>query len=162
HVGLALLAIVRGSPDDALVRLDRAWAIGAAQQDAFTQVVAGQQRARLLIMRGEFDAAERVYSQTLPLAVRLHFDDGDAFALEGTSAIAVARGDAWRAGALATAAASIRQRIGGFDLEAFAVQLPLLAALRETDPEGVAAGERDGAEMTVGEAVGLALPDEIR
>ena len=162
HIGLGLLALVRGSPDDAMAQFERAGAIGEAQQDAFTLVVAGQQRARLLIMRGELDAAERVYWQTLPLAARLHFDEGVAFALEGTCAIAVARGDARRAGALAAAAASIRQRIGGFDLGAYAVRLPSLATLRETDPEGVAAGERAGAEMTVGEAVGLALPDDVR
>jgi predicted ATPase len=162
HIGLGLLALVRGSPDEAMTQLERAGAIGETQQDAFTRVVAGQQRARLLIMRGELDDAERVYAQTLPLAVRLHFDEGVAFALEGACAIAVARGDARRAGALAAAAASIRQRIGGFDLGAFAVRLPSLAALRETDPDGVAAGERDGAQMPVGEAVGLALPDGIR
>ncbi|MDQ2689901.1 MAG: hypothetical protein M3Y29_06475, partial [Chloroflexota bacterium] len=162
HVGLGMLALVRGSPDEAMERWERAGAIGEAEQDAFTRVVAGQQRARLLIMRGELDSAERVYAQTLPLAARLHFDDGVAFALEGTCAIAVARGDASRAGALAAVAGSIRQRIGGFDLGAFAVHLPPLAILRESDPEGVAAGERAGAEMTVGEAVGLALADDVR
>jgi hypothetical protein len=34
-----------------------------------------------------------------------------------------------------------------------------LHALRESDPESVAAGERAGAEMSVAEAIALALPD---
>ena len=46
-----------------------------------------------------------------------------------------------------------------FDVEGFAVHVPPLAALRESDPEGVAAGERAGAEMTIAEAIALALPD---
>ena len=82
-----------------------------------------------------------------------------AYGLEGVCAVAAARGDAYRAGALAVAAAAIRHRIGVFDVEAFTVHTPHLAALRAEDPEGVAAGERAGADLSVPEAVALALPD---
>jgi hypothetical protein len=53
----------------------------------------------------------------------------------------------------------MRQQTGLFDVEGFSVHLAPLDALRETDPESVAAGERAGADMTVAEAIALALPD---
>jgi hypothetical protein len=56
-------------------------------------------------------------------------------------------------------AAAIRHRIGVFDAEAFRVHTPQLDALRAVAPEAVAAGERRGAELTVTEAIALALPD---
>ena len=34
--------------------------------------------------------------------------------------------------------------------------------MRETDPEAVAAGELEGAQLTVAEAVALALPEQER
>ena len=74
-------------------------------------------------------------------------------------AIAAIRGDCWRAGALAAAADAIRQRIGVFDVAAFMVHPVPLAALRERDPEGLAAGERAGAELDLAEAIAIALPE---
>ncbi|WP_164861849.1 hypothetical protein, partial [Microbacterium sp. CPCC 204701] len=74
-------------------------------------------------------------------------------------AVAAAHGEAWRAAALAVAAGEIRRRIGIFDVEAFTVHTPYLDILRGRDPASVAAGEAAGAELTVAEAVRLALPD---
>lgn len=53
----------------------------------------------------------------------------------------------------------IRHRIGVFDVEAFTVHTACLADLRERDPEGMAAGERAGEDLSVHEAVALALPE---
>lgn len=158
-IGLGLVALLRGSPDEAMARFEDADQIATASRDLFTRIVAGQQRARVMIMRGDIDDAERVYATTLPLSVRLHFDEGVAYALEGLSAIAVARGEARRAGTLAAVAASIRQRVGLFDPGAAGLRLPALQALRATQPEDVAAGEQEGASMTVGDAVRLVLPE---
>ena len=74
----------------------------------------------------------------------LHYDEGAQYALEGMSAIAAIQGDAWRAGALAAVTEAIRQRVGVFDVEGFAVNAQPLEAVRESDPEAVAAGERAG------------------
>lgn len=158
-IGLGLVALLRGSPDEAMARFEDADQIATASRDLFTRIVAGQQRARVMIMRGDIDDAERVYATTLPLSVRLHFDEGVAYAFEGLSAIAVARGEARRAGTLAAVAASIRQRVGLFDPGAAGLRLPALQALRATQPEDVAAGEQEGASMTVGDAVRLVLPE---
>ncbi len=150
---------VRGRTDDALAHFDRATAIATAGQDLFTMSVAGNLRSRLNFLRGEIDIAEKEFVHTLQLAIRLHYDEGLAYGLEGLCAVAAAQGDAWRAGALSAAAAAIRHRIGVFDAEAFTVHIAHLAALRSKDPEAVAAGERAGADLSVPEAVALALPD---
>ncbi len=96
---------------------------------------------------------------TLVLSVGLHYDEGVAYGLEGICAVAAAHGEAWRAAALAVAAGVIRHRIGIFDVEAFTVHTPYLEILRGRDAASVAAGEAAGADLTVAEAVQLALPE---
>jgi predicted ATPase len=159
EVSLGRLAWVRGETADALAHFDRATRIATAGQDLFTMSVAGNLRSRLNFLQGEIDVAEAEFVQTLELAIRLHYDEGVAYGLEGLCAVAAARGEAWRAGALAAAAGAIRHRIGVFDAEAFTVHTGYLAALRSTDPDAVAAGEQAGVELSVPEAVALALPD---
>ncbi|MGH7291941.1 MAG: hypothetical protein ACREJT_12065, partial [Myxococcota bacterium] len=159
EVSLGRLAWVRGETADALAHFDRATAIATAGQDLFTMSVAGNLRSRLNFLRGEIDVAEAEFVHTLQLAIQLHYDEGLAYGLEGLCAVAAARGDAWRAGALSAAAGAIRHRIGVFDAEAFTVHTAHLTALRAQDPERVAAGEHAGAELSVAEAVALALPE---
>jgi predicted ATPase len=159
EVSLGRLAWVRGRTPEALGHFDRATAIARAGQDIFTTSVAGNLRARLNFLRGEVALAEPEFVETLELAIRLHYDEGVAYGLEGLCAVAAARHEAWRAGALAAAAAAIRHRIGVFDAEAFTVHTAVLAALRDHEGEQVAAGAEAGGELSVPEAVALALPD---
>ena len=158
-VGLGLLSLVRGEAAEGFGFFQDAAGIGADRQDLFTTVVAGNNLARMHFFMGDVDTAESEYRESLARSARLGFDEGTQYALEGMSAVAAARGDAWRAGALAAAANAVRQRVGLFDVEGYAVQAQPLEALREADPEGVAAGERDGADMTLAEALAVALPD---
>ncbi|BDV29686.1 DUF4062 domain-containing protein [Microbacterium terricola] len=160
EVSRGRLAWLRGDTDQALAHFDHATAVAEGGDDLFTQSMAGNQRARLQLMRGETDAAADGFSRTLVLSVRLHHDEGIAYGLEGLSAVAAARAESWRAGALSTAATTIRHRIGFFDVEAFTVHTPHLETLRESDPEALAAGERAGEDMTVAEAIAVALPED--
>jgi predicted ATPase len=162
RVSLGRLAWVRGRTDDALAHFDRATDAARAGHDLFTTSVAGNLRSRLNFQRGDIDAAEREFVETLVLSVGLHYEEGVAYGLEGLCAVAAAHGDAWRAGALSTAADAIRHRIGVFDVEAFTVHTASLDALRVTDADAVAEGERHGLELSVAEAVALALPDKER
>ncbi|BDV29687.1 DUF4062 domain-containing protein [Microbacterium terricola] len=157
-VGLGLLSVVKGAIPDALERFAEAAAIAEAGQNMFTRIVAGNNRARVLILLGDVDGAEEEFLLTLGLSTRLHYIEGIAYSLEGICGVASARQDPWRAGALLTVAATIRQTTGIFDVSGFDVHLPLLAALREADPDGVAAGELDGAQMSVPDAIALTLP----
>jgi ATP/maltotriose-dependent transcriptional regulator MalT len=161
-VSLARLAWVRGDTERAMSRFDQAVDVAHASGDIFTSSVGGNLRARLTFLQGDVERAEAEFVETLHLSIRLHYDEGVAYGLEGVCAVAAARGDAWRAAALAKAAEVIRHRIGVFDVEAFTVHTPYLEALRQSDPDAVTAGEREGAELTLGEAVDLALPPDDR
>jgi tetratricopeptide (TPR) repeat protein len=162
QVSLGRLAWVRGSLDDALSHFDRAIELARAGGDLFTLSVAGNQTGRLLLLRREPDAAENVFRSALLDSVRLHFDEGVAYGLEGLSGVAALRDDAARAGLLAGAAATIRHRIGMFDVDAFTVHLALLDRLRQEHPDEFGDAERRGAELTPSEAVALVLPDADR
>ncbi|WP_127474064.1 ATP-binding protein [Microbacterium sulfonylureivorans] len=159
EVGLGFLGIVRGDVAEARAHFDRSAEVAAEEQDVFTRAVAGNNRARVFVMLGEIEEAEREYFLTLELSTRLHFAEGAAYALEGMCAIAAIRGDAWRAGMFSVVTETLRQTTGMFDVEGFAVHIAPLAALRAQDPDGVAEGERAGAELSAGEAILLALPD---
>ncbi|MDY0910305.1 ATP-binding protein [Microbacterium sp. CFBP9034] len=158
EVSLGRLAWVRGATDDALAHFDRAAEVASARGDLFTSSVAGNLRSRLNFQLGNIDEAEQEFVRTLLLSVQLHYEEGVAYGLEGVCAVAAAHGDGFRAAALAVAAGVIRRRIGIFDVEAFTVHTPYLEILRGRDPDAVAAGEAAGADLTVAEAVLLALP----
>ncbi|GAA3203063.1 ATP-binding protein [Microbacterium terregens] len=162
RVSLGRVAWLRGSREEALAHFQRASAVAEAGGDLFTRSVAGNQIGRLLLVGGQVDEAEEVFRRTLVDSVKLHHEEGIAYGLEGICAIAAAHGDARRAGALSAAAAAIRHRIGVFDVEAFTVHELSLDAVRRSDPDAVAAGEREGAQLTVAEAVALALPEPER
>ncbi|WP_248148445.1 DUF4062 domain-containing protein [Microbacterium aoyamense] len=160
EVSLGRLAWVRESTSDALAHFDRAAEIAEQGGDLFTRSVAGNLRSRLNFQLGRIDVAEIEFVHTLTISVGLHYDEGVAYGLEGICAVAAARGEAWRAAALAVAAGVIRRRIGIFDAEAFTVHTPYLEILRGRDAAGVAAGEGAGADLTVADAVKLALPGD--
>ncbi|QIG38614.1 DUF4062 domain-containing protein [Microbacterium sp. 4R-513] len=158
-VALGLLAMARGAFPESLEHFERATATGVREKDAFTQVVAGNNVARVRLLGGDVDGAVAMYRTTLELAALLHYDEGAQYALEGMSAVAALRGDAWQAGALSAVAAAIRQRVGQYDVEGFAGHREQLEAVRAFQPEAVAAGEQAGDDMSIAEAYALALPD---
>jgi predicted ATPase len=162
EIAMGLMALARRDIADSVAHTGRAASIAEAKQDVFLRVVAGNNVARLAFFGGDVETAAREYGTTLALAARLHYEEGAQYALEGMSAIAGVKGDAWRAGALSAAAEAVRQRVGLFDVDGFAVNLQPLAALRSSDPAGVAAGEKAGAAMSIAEAIAMALPDADR
>jgi len=159
RVSLGRVAWLRGEPEAALAHFRRASEVAESGGDLFTRSVAGNQIGRLLLVGGKTSEAEDFFRRTLVDSITLHHDEGVAYGLEGMCAIAAAHGDAHRAGALSAAAAAIRHRIGVFDVEAFTVHEISLDAVRQAQPDAVADGERTGAELSVAEAVALALPD---
>ena len=159
EVALGRMAWVLGGADEAFERFSRAIEIADAGGDLFTSVIAGVLRARMKFMAGDIDESESECIRNLVRSVQLHYAEGVAYGLEGLCAVAAARGQPGRAGALAAAAAIIRRRIGVFDIESFGVHTQYLEALREREPDAVAAGEAEGEELSVTEAVRLALPE---
>jgi predicted ATPase len=159
EVALGQLGVVCREIPEALAHFDRAVEVAEAADDAFTRIVSGNNRARLRFLLGDRAAAEEEFLLTLRLSVRLRFVDGATYGIEGMCAIAAANGDGWRAGALAAAAAGIRQTTGVYDIAGFAVHLEPLATARAADPEAVEAGERAGRELSLARAIAIALPD---
>jgi predicted ATPase len=158
EVSRGRLAWLSGDPDGALAHFHRATDVAEANEDLFTVSVAGDHLARMQLVHGEIDAAEARCIRTLGVSIRLHYEEGVAYGLEGFCAVAASRGEAERAGVLAGAAETIRRRIGVFDVEPFTVYAPQLAAIRTAQPDDVARGEARGRGLTIAEAVAVALP----
>ena len=128
------------------------------RQDVFTRAVAGNNRARVMFLLGELEAAERSGSSLSDCR----------YGCTSTRAHVRARGDlrhrcvaGRRRGVPAPSRRSRRRsarRPACSTSRGSPCTLEPLAALRDTDPEGVAAGERAGAEMSLAEAVAVALP----
>ena len=135
--------------DEALAHFSRALEIAEASGDLFTLSVAGNHQARLLLVRGEVDAAEEACIRTLLVSIRLHHEEGIAYGLEGLCTVA---------------AAARRRRAGGHAVGGRRRHPPPHRRLRRRgvprahaaarrDPrrpirQAVAAGERRGAELT--------------
>ena len=162
EVSLGRMSWLRGALDEAMAHFDRATEIAEAGGDLFTKSVASNQAGRLLLLREDSDAAEQVFRGTMLDSIRVHHDGGVAYSLEGFAGVAAQRGDARRAGTLAAVARTIRHRIGMFDVDAFTVHTAFVERLRKTEPDAVAAGERRGVELSLAEAVALALPKPDR
>ena len=160
EVSLGRLAWLSGDSARALAHFTRATEVAEAGDDLFTVSVAGDHLARLQLTRGEIEAAETRCIRTLGVSIRLHYEEGVAYGLEGFCAVAASRAEAERAGVLAGAAGSIRRRIGVFDVEPFTVYAPQLDAIRASRPDEVARGEQRGRGLTVAEAVAFALPED--
>jgi tetratricopeptide (TPR) repeat protein len=158
-VALGLLLMAQGRFAESLEPFERSLAIGVREDDAFTRVVAGNNVARVNLLAGNIERATAEYRSTLELAALLHYDEGAQYALDGMSAIAALQGDAWQAGALSAVAETIRQKVGQYDVEGFAVHREPLQAIRAFQPEAVDAGVQAGDDMSVAEAYALALPD---
>ena len=92
EVSLGRLAWVQGRTDEAFAHFDRATTVAVAGNDLFTTSVAGNLRSRLKFLGGDVDGAEKEFIQTLMLSIRLHYDEGVAYSLEGLCAVAAARG----------------------------------------------------------------------
>ena len=133
EVGLGWVAVVRGQIPDALAHFARSAEVADEGQDLFTRAVAGNNRTRVLFLMGELEAAEQEWFLTMRLSIRLHYEEGVTFALDGLSAIAAMRGDAWRAGAFSKVASS-RASAPGFSTSrrSRCISLPSQPCVRAT------------------------------
>ena len=144
------MAWVLGGADEAFERFSRAIEIADAGGDLFTSVVAGSPACADDAHAPETSTSPRANAYATSSArCSCTTRKGVAYGLEGLCAVAAARGEARRAGALAAAGAIIRRRIGVFDIESFGVHTRYLEALRERDADAVAAGEAEGEELSV-------------
>jgi hypothetical protein len=108
-----------GQLDQAVSLFDQSLAAATAGGDGFTESIAMHHIGRMQLFAGQTDAAAATFRDSLRLSIGLDHDEGVAYAIEGLSAIAALGGDLDRAGVLAGAAETIRQRVTMFDYPAF-------------------------------------------
>jgi hypothetical protein len=98
--------------------------------DGFGSTIATHHLGRELLASGQVEEARGVFHSGLLVSIGLHHDEGIAYTLEGLCTIAAIHGEVDRAGVLAGAAASIRHRVGMYDVPEFVFHDDYLEQLR--------------------------------
>jgi len=149
-VALGRIEHLRQHPDAALALFRQANEAAVTGGDGFGSTIATHHLGRELLASGHVEEARRVFHSGLLVSIGLHHDEGIAYALEGMCAIAALHGDVDRAGVLGGAAASIRHRVGMYDVPEFVFHEGYLERLRSPEnasrlDEALARGREYGA-----------------
>lgn len=157
-VGLGRVESVLGEEEEAAASYLRAGQVAREHSDMLATLISDHHVGRVQLFAGRLDEAERTFRASVQLSGSLSMEGGVADGLEGLSAISAARGDVALAGLQSGAAASLRQRLGLYEVPAFVFHERYLDAVRQQDPETFAAAQARGRELTTSEAVALAAP----
>ncbi len=160
-VALGRIEHLRQHPEAALALFRQANEAAVTGGDGFGSTIATHHLGRELLANGQVEDARRVFRSGLQVSIGLQHDEGIAYTLEGLCAIAALDGDVDRAGVLAGAAASIRHRVGMYDVPEFVFHEGYLQRLRT--PENavrVDAAVARGREYGAMEAADFALASE--
>lgn len=158
-VALGRVSLALGRSDEAMDLFQQSLAAASAGGDGFTESIAMHHIGRMQLLAGDVAAAEATFVESLHLSRELDHDEGVAYAIEGLSAIAALRGDLDRAGVLAGAAETIRQRVTMFDYPTFVYHLGYLerAAADEAARKRVEAATDRGRDYSTAEVADYAL-----
>jgi predicted ATPase len=159
-VGLGRAESIQGNDERAAESYLRAGRVAREHSDTLATLITDHHIGRVQLFAGRLDEAEHTFGASVRLSSSLGLDGGVADGLEGLSAIAAARAQVERAALLSGAAAALRQRLGFYEVPAFVFHERYLDAVRQRDPDGFAAAQARGRELTEEEAVALALPVE--
>jgi hypothetical protein len=148
-----------GDVDAATARFSEALSAATAGGDSLTESIAMHHIGRMQLFSGDTEGAGATFTASLGLSLGLAHDEGVAYAIEGLGAIAAVAGDLDRAGVLAGAAETIRQRVTMFDLPAFVYHTGYLerAAHGEEDRRRLAAAFTRGREYSLHEVADYAV-----
>ncbi len=158
-VALGRLSLAMGDVDAATARFSEALSAATAGGDSLTESIAMHHIGRMQLFSGDTEGAAATFTASLGLSLGLAHDEGVAYAIEGLGAIAAVAGDLDRAGVLAGAAETIRQRVTMFDLPAFVYHTGYLerAAHGEEDRRRLAAALARGREYSLHEVADYAV-----
>jgi predicted ATPase len=158
-VALGRLSLAMGRTEEAAGRFVDSLAAATAGGDSLTESIAMHHIGRMQLLAGDAVSAAVTFTDSLRLSIDLDHDEGVAYAIEGLSAIAALDGDLDRAGVLAGAAETIRQRVTMFDLSRFVYHTGFLerAAVDEASRRRIAAARERGRDYTTSEVVDFAL-----
>ncbi|HEX5856805.1 MAG TPA: DUF4062 domain-containing protein [Microbacterium sp.] len=150
-VTMGRVLLIAGEPDAAASHFEESLELATAEGEPLGIAIARNHRGWTRLFGGDLDGARKDFVEGLEISAALGHDEGVAYGLEGLTAVAAQEGDAARAGELAGAAESLRQRTGQSNAAAFSFHGPAIEALR-------AAGKGD--ELDVASARGRSLPLE--
>jgi predicted ATPase len=155
----ALLDLDRGRFDEAAVQLTRAYDIAGEVGDRTEMAYAMADRVRVDVERGELDGASEALAASLPRAHAIGARVVVLLALEGSAALAAARGDDVLALRLWAAAAADRAVSGFANMPADErlVDTRMTEARERLDPGTVAAAWAEGQALTLDGAVEAAM-----
>jgi predicted ATPase len=158
-VALGRLSLAMGRIEEATAHFRDSLSAATAGGDSLTESIAMHHIGRMQLFAGDEDAAATTFIASLALSLGLDHDEGVAYAIEGLSAIAALAGDLDRAGVLAGAAETIRQRVTMFDLPAFVYHTGYLerAAPDEQARRRLAAAHQRGREYSTHEVAEYTL-----
>ncbi|WP_210506423.1 DUF4062 domain-containing protein [Naasia sp. SYSU D00057] len=158
HVTLGRVRVFLQDVPGALAHFDAAVELAERQQDDLALTIALHHQGWSHLLQGDAGAAAAAFEHGLRLSLRLRHDDGIAYGLEGFIGIAGLGGDPERAGVLAGATRSMRERVGLFNPADYTFHARVVEELRAG--EGAAAFERGferGRRMSPDEAVAVAM-----
>ncbi|MET0976222.1 MAG: DUF4062 domain-containing protein [Leifsonia sp.] len=170
-VTLGRVALLNRKEHAALNRFEESLALAESESDELGTTIALHHLGWAHLLLGAVEHAQHCFERSLFLSARLGHDEGVAYGLEGLVAIAAARGDIERAGRLAGAAHSLRERAGLYNAPTFSFHEAYLAPVRSSAAadalaSAIAAGERMSPEeattlalMPVAVEAGSATPD---
>jgi predicted ATPase len=160
-VGLGRVESVLGREDRSADAYLRAGQVAREHSDMLATLITDHHIGRVQLFAGRLEEAEHTFRESVELPDSLGLKGGVADGLEGLSAIAAARGQVERAGLLSGAAAALRQRLGFFEVAAFVFHEKYLDIVRALQPEVFAAAQARGRELTMAEAVAVALGSPV-
>ncbi len=133
-VALGRAALVRGDDVEATETYERALAAATVGGDTFSLSVVMHHIGRVRLFAGDRAGAREALLTSLQLSVGIDHDEGVAYSIEGLCALAALEGDLDRAGVLAGAAETIRQRVTMVDMPQFVFHPRYLDAAATTAP----------------------------
>ncbi|WP_210480698.1 DUF4062 domain-containing protein [Naasia sp. SYSU D00948] len=154
QIVLGRLQLVLGNVEGGLPHFEAALRLAEQQQDDLALAVALHDTGWAHLLLGHAEEARKVISRGLEISVRLDHDEGIAYGLEAFVGIAALSGDPERAGFLAGAARSRRERVGQFNPADFTFHARMLDQLRaggagELVDRGFEAGRRASRDEAV-------------
>ena len=156
RAGLGTIELFRGHGEAALAIAEDVVADAVAIGDRFVEAVALTNAGWARLALG--DARPELFARGLELTLRLGFEDGTGYGLEGMGACAALLGDVERSGMLLGAAEAARTRTGMTDLRARITHLPFVQQILASEQASqFEAARAHGRAMSRTDAVGLVL-----
>jgi predicted ATPase len=154
HVTLGRIDLAVQDIPAAAAHFDESCRLAAEAGEMLGLVIAQHTRGWPKLYTGDIEGAEEDFAEALDMSLAMGHDDGIAYGLQGLAGVRAAQGNAEQTGLLLGAAQRLRRRTGLVNTAGFALEGPLVAALREHgDAAALDAAAAEGAQLPVAEVL---------